>query len=62
MAVLRDVAWSVERLDDPTGELRAAARLVSEESGGVIYELELNAEDGRKLVSGRAVIAWPKPA
>lgn len=60
VAVLRDVAWRVERLDEPgLGELRATARLVSEESGGVIYDLELSAEDGRLLVSGRAVIAWP---
>ena len=63
VAVLRDVAWMVDRLDDPAlGELRAGARLVSEESGGVIYELELRAEDGRKLLRGRAVIAWPKSA
>ncbi len=63
VAVLRDVTWSVERLDDlGLGELRASARLVSEESGGVIYDVELNAEDGRKLLSGRAIIAWPKPA
>ncbi|UPY37586.1 hypothetical protein [Sediminicoccus sp. KRV36] len=63
VAVLRDLAWSVERLDDPElGELRATARLVSEESGGVIYDLELNAEDGRMLLQGRAVIAWPKQA
>ena len=63
VAVLRDVTWSVEQLDDTSlGELRASARLVSEEGDGVIYDLELNAEDGRKLVSGRAVIAWPKPA
>lgn len=63
VAVMRDVSWSVARLDDPgLGELRALARLVSEESGGVIYDLELSAEDGRKLVGGRAIIAWPKPA
>jgi predicted hotdog family 3-hydroxylacyl-ACP dehydratase len=63
VAVLRDVAWSVERLDEPgLGELRASAHLVSEESGGVIYDLELSAEDGRRLVSGRAIIVWPKPA
>lgn len=63
VAVLREVAWSVDRLDDPgLGELRAAARLVSEESGGVIYDLEINAEDGRSLLRGRAVIAWPKSA
>ena len=60
VAVLRDVTWSVARLDDARlGELRALARLVKEEAGGVIYELELNAEDGRSLVRGRAVIAWP---
>lgn len=63
VAVLRDVVWSVARLDDAgLGELRALARLVSEESGGVIYDLELNAEDGRDLVRGRAVIAWPNAA
>ena len=63
VAVLRDVAWNVERLDDPAlGELRAGARLVGEESGGVIYDLELTAETGATLLRGRAVIAWPKPA
>lgn len=63
VAVLRDVAWNVERLDDPAlGELRAGARLVGEESGGVIYDLELKAENGATLLQGRAVIAWPKPA
>ena len=61
VAAVRGVSWTVERLDNPEfGELRASARLVSEESGGVIYDLELNAEDGRRLISGRAVIAWPK--
>ena len=63
VAVLRDVAWMVNDLNDAAlGELRAGARLVSEESGGVIYDLELHAEDGRALLRGRAVIAWPKAA
>ena len=61
VAVLRDVAWMVERLDDPAlGELQAAAKLVSEESSGSIYDLELSAASGQTLVQGRAVIAWPR--
>ena len=61
LAVLRDVELLVDRLDDPAlGELRARATLVSEESGGVIYDLELHAANGAPLLQGRAVIAWPK--
>ena len=61
VALLRDVVWLVDRLDDPAlGELRAEARLVGEESGGVIYDLKLSAEAGGALLTGRAVIAWPK--
>jgi predicted hotdog family 3-hydroxylacyl-ACP dehydratase len=61
VAVLRDVAWMVERLDDPAlGELRAGARLVSEEEGGVIYDLHLGSEASDTLLTGRAVIAWPR--
>ena len=60
VAVLRDVVWMVDRLDDPAlGELRAEARLVGEETGGVIYDLKLSAETGGALLTGRAVIAWP---
>ncbi len=63
LAVLRDVRWNVDRLDDPDlGELRATARMVREETGGVIYDLELSAEDGRSLLLGRAVIAWQTSA
>jgi predicted hotdog family 3-hydroxylacyl-ACP dehydratase len=61
VALLRDVAWMVERLDDPAlGELRAGARLVSEAEGGVIYDLHLGSEAGDTLLTGRAVIAWPR--
>ena len=61
VAVLRDVAWMVERLDDPAlGELRAGAKLVSEESGGLIYDLELSAASGQQLLQGRAILAWPR--
>lgn len=61
VASLRDVAWMVERLDDPAlGELRAGARLVGEAEGGVIYDLHLGSEAGDTLLTGRAVIAWPR--
>lgn len=60
VAVLRDVELHVPRLDE-SGPLHAIARLVREESGGVIYDLELRSADGAVLLRGRAVIAWPKP-
>ena len=61
VAALRDVSWMVERLDDPAlGELRAGARLVSEAEGGAIYDLHLGSEAGDTLLTGRAVIAWPR--
>ena len=60
VALLRDVAWMVERLDDQElGELRVGARLLSEEAGGVIYDLHLSSERGDTLLTGRAIIAWP---
>jgi predicted hotdog family 3-hydroxylacyl-ACP dehydratase len=59
VAVLRDVDWTVDRLDDPAlGELQAAAKLVAEESSGLIYDLKLSAASGQTLIQGRAVIAW----
>lgn len=61
VAVLRDVILMVERLDDPTlGELHADARLVDEMQDGVVYDLHLTSEAGDTLLTGRAIIAWPR--
>jgi predicted hotdog family 3-hydroxylacyl-ACP dehydratase len=58
VAVLRDVALHVARLEE-CGTLHAIARLVREESGGVVYDVELREAGGPLLLEGRAVIAWP---
>lgn len=59
VALLRDVDWTVERLDDATlGELHVAARLVGETEVGVIYDLHIGSAVGDTLLTGRAVIAW----
>jgi predicted hotdog family 3-hydroxylacyl-ACP dehydratase len=63
LASLRGVALHVARLDDSAfGALRVEARLQRQEAGGLIYDFELRAEDGRPLVSGRAAIAFPRSA
>ena len=59
VALLRDVDWTVERLDDSTlGQLQVAAHLVGETEGGVIYDLHIGGAAGDTLLTGRAVIAW----
>jgi predicted hotdog family 3-hydroxylacyl-ACP dehydratase len=62
LAALRDVTLHADRLDDRSvGELRVEARLERHEAGGSIYALTLRAQCGRVLLSGRAVIALPRP-
>jgi predicted hotdog family 3-hydroxylacyl-ACP dehydratase len=61
VASLRDVVLHVARLDDPAhGELRVAAALEQGDSGGLLYALRVDAEQGAPLVLGRAVIALPR--
>lgn len=60
VAALRAVALHVDRLDDAGfGELRVAARLERQEAAGIIYQLEVQADDGTPLLSGRAIVALP---
>lgn len=62
-AGLRAVALHVDRLDDPAfGDLRVAARLERQEVTGIIYVLDVQADDGRPLLSGRATIVLPTMA
>jgi predicted hotdog family 3-hydroxylacyl-ACP dehydratase len=62
LAALRDVTVHFERLDDQAiGDLHVEARLERHEEGGSIYALELRSQVGRVLLSGRAVIALPRP-
>ena len=60
LASLRGVAIAADWLDDPAiGVLDVEASLVLREAAGLIYRFHLRAEDGRTLVSGRAMIALP---
>ena len=63
VAALRAVALHADRLDDPAlGDLRVAARLERQEETGIIYALNLQAEDGTALLSARATIVLPPRA
>ena len=63
VASLRDVAWTVERLDDPALDtLDVRATLEHREGGGMLYALELRSAAGAVLVTGRAGIIVPAPA
>lgn len=55
LAALRDVHWSVERLDKLRVPLRVSARQLMRSGGSMMYEFELTAE-GQLLVSGRATV------
>ena len=54
------LAWMVERLDDPALGTARRRRLVSEEGGRRDLRLHLGSEAGDTLLTGRAVIAWPR--
>ena len=55
LAVLRNVAVRVERLDDIAADLLVAARKLGGAAGGLIYEFELHA-GSRELLRGRATV------
>jgi predicted hotdog family 3-hydroxylacyl-ACP dehydratase len=62
LAALRDVTLYIDRLDDPAfGDLHVEARLERHEDGGSIYALELRSQARKVLLSGRAIIALPRP-
>jgi predicted hotdog family 3-hydroxylacyl-ACP dehydratase len=62
LAALRDITLNGDRLDDPAiGDLHVGARLERHENVGSIYALELRSQSGTLLISGRAMIAVPRP-
>ena len=62
LAALRDITLRVDRLDDGAiGDLRVAARVEWYQERGSIYALELRSQAGEVLLTGRAIIALPRP-
>jgi len=55
LAAVRDVALSVERLDDIAEDLILTARKLLDDGGRLLYEFELRA-GARQLLSGRAIV------
>lgn len=61
LAVLRDLALLVPRLDDSGhGRLTVEARMECQDPSGLIYAFVVLAEDGRPLLRARGVVALPR--
>lgn len=57
LAVLSDVKWSVERLDDLPGPLRIEATLMAGTAGGRQYSFSVSAAAGDPVLSGVMIVA-----
>ncbi|MET3474716.1 hydroxymyristoyl-ACP dehydratase [Variovorax atrisoli] len=61
LASARNVKLAVARLDDVAGALQIAARRLSGDDRQILYEFTVQAEDGRMLAEGRAVVVLNTP-
>jgi predicted hotdog family 3-hydroxylacyl-ACP dehydratase len=61
LASARNVRLAVTRLDDIEGELHVQARRLSGDDKQILYEFAVNADDGRTLAEGRAVVVLNTP-
>ncbi|MCR6475773.1 hydroxymyristoyl-ACP dehydratase [Variovorax sp. ZS18.2.2] len=61
LASARNVRLAVARLDDVEGELHVQARRLSGDERQILYEFAVNADDGRTLAEGRAVVVLNTP-
>ena len=61
LASARNVRLAVARLDDIEGALRVQARRLSGDERQILYEFAVNADDGRTLAEGRAVVVLNTP-
>jgi len=61
LASARNVRLTVARLDDVEGALHVQARRLSGDERQVLYEFAVNADDGRTLAEGRAVVVLNTP-
>lgn len=61
LAVLRELELLAPRLDDPAhGVLHVEARRERQDASGLIYDIALLSEHGRKLLRVRGVVALPR--
>ena len=56
LASARNVRLAIARLDDIDGALHVQARRLSGDERQILYEFAVNADDGRTLAEGRAVV------
>ena len=61
LASARNVRLAVARLDDIEGALHVQARRLSGDERQILYEFTVNADDGRTLAEGRAVVVLNTP-
>ena len=61
LASARNVRLAVARLDDIEGALRVQASRLSGDERQILYEFAVNADDGRTLAEGRAVVVLNTP-
>jgi predicted hotdog family 3-hydroxylacyl-ACP dehydratase len=61
LASARNVRLAVARLDDVEGELHVQARRLSGDDRQILYEFSVDADDGRTLAEGRAVVVLNTP-
>jgi predicted hotdog family 3-hydroxylacyl-ACP dehydratase len=57
LAVLSDVTWRVDRLDDAPGPLTVCATRLAAAVNGLQYRFEIAAADGRSLIDGVMIVA-----
>jgi predicted hotdog family 3-hydroxylacyl-ACP dehydratase len=61
LASARNVRLAVARLDDIEGALHVQARRLSGDERQILYEFAVDADDGRTLAEGRAVVVLNTP-
>lgn len=61
LAMLREVSWTVERLDDIAADLDIRVRLFEAQPDSVMYEFQVEA-DGGVLLTGRLAVFFPEGA
>jgi predicted hotdog family 3-hydroxylacyl-ACP dehydratase len=58
LAMLRDVRWTVERLDDITADLDIRVQLVTSQTDSVMYDFVIGEADST-LLTGRLAVFFP---
>lgn len=61
LAMLREVGWTVDRLDDLAADLEIRVQLLEAQSASVMYDFQVEA-DGTVLLAGRLAVFFPEPA